>query len=272
LNAYATAVLVVVGFSSFSLAGQVYSRWLIRSRLTFSAFYCIILATFVVWGISTVGLEPLGTMSHSIALWGAGIGAAAGFVAWRMDRLLIRKIARARNRSGTVRRQNRAEEPALTAMRRSISDDSGFAARRRVGYQKMQQNRKRVLGDDEWTKITGVAVAVLEECVYRGLLLHTVERSFDGFTLILAALALTIAFAFSHIWFGLDHVVAKFPLSFILLFLALAFHNIFAPIAAHVLYNYRVVSELKKSVSKPYVRFRDKLAQSYGQSRVGDDV
>jgi len=85
-----------------------------------------------------------------------------------------------------------------------------------------------------------MAIAVLEELVYRGLLLDFCFR-LPGFGWQVTGVAgMTIWFALVHVWYGWVHVAAKAPLSIVATALALLGGGPAAAVLAHVMFNYQI--------------------------------
>jgi membrane protease YdiL (CAAX protease family) len=91
--------------------------------------------------------------------------------------------------------------------------------------------------------------AVLEELVYRGLLVSVCYLPAGiGWNALLLLVMMTV-FALSHIWFGWAHVLAKLPLSATTMVTVLALGTVLPAIVAHVFFNYRIWRETRSRFS-----------------------
>lgn len=81
-----------------------------------------------------------------------------------------------------------------------------------------------------------LASALLEECAFRGLVLHS-ALSGPGWVAVLAVPVVTVAFALSHIFFGWPQVAAKLPLSVLATAAVLLVGSVAAAALGHALFN-----------------------------------
>jgi hypothetical protein len=242
MSSYRTAVLVVYGLSAFSLSAQVHARWLAQRRVSFPIVYCLILFVIVLWGVPVTKLEPFDHVSIGAVVVGLPVGLSAGLGLWSLDALILRAIAQRK----TNRPDRRVRPPMGPSRQRefeasfteySVTELTSEGTRRRAGYLRIQENRELVLSGWRWGLVSSAIVAVLEEAVHRGLLLGVAKSLETEWMFILSCLLLTLAFSFSHVWFGLAQVAAKTPLSIFALAVTLFFGSVLPAMAAHVVFN-----------------------------------
>jgi membrane protease YdiL (CAAX protease family) len=242
MSSYRIAVLVVYGLSAFSLSAQVHARWLAQRSVSFPIVYCLILFTILLWGVPVAKLEPFDHISIRDVVVGLPIGFFAGLGLWSLDALILRVIAqRKSNRSDrrvrSPRGPSRHSEFEASFTQYSVTDLISEGTRRRPGYLRIQENRDLVLSGWRWGLVSSAIVAVLEEAVHRGLLLGVAKSLETRWIFIVSCVFLTLAFSFSHAWFGLAQVAAKTPLSIFAMAVTLFFGSVLPAMAAHVVFN-----------------------------------
>lgn len=217
-GSYGLAILLVYGLSSYSLAGELHQRWLARRGVRPVPVYCGVLAFVVAWGAllldvrGLAGDDPIGWLAALPA------GVAAGAIAGWADRAILRGHAR--------RLLRRGRSPA-------VRSDRGIG---RPSFRR-----------DEFPLWAAIAVAALEELVYRGMLVRASLLVDPGGLAALALVGTVVAFGLSHVWFGWAQVRAKLPLGALALAVTLATGTVLAAIVAHVVFNVRVWRAIRAS-------------------------
>ncbi|MDQ2837913.1 MAG: CPBP family intramembrane metalloprotease [Actinomycetota bacterium] len=85
-----------------------------------------------------------------------------------------------------------------------------------------------------------LATALVEESIFRGVALNLVLRAADAPLRVLGVLAVLLAFALSHIFFGWSQVAAKLPLSVLGTAAALLTGSVLPAAIGHLLFNAHV--------------------------------
>jgi membrane protease YdiL (CAAX protease family) len=85
-----------------------------------------------------------------------------------------------------------------------------------------------------------IVVAILEEVVFRGLLVQVCLELPDTALIVAVLSGSLVMFSLSHLSFGWPHVVGKFPLGVVTLVGTLALGTVLPAIIAHVMFNSQV--------------------------------
>jgi membrane protease YdiL (CAAX protease family) len=205
MHAYAVAIAVAYALGASWLAGIAVARSRRLAAFGFLPLYAGVLA--LICGFAVPVLAPPLVVSLSSRDLGVGllVGALAGVTAIKAEDELLRRARR------------RARQP-LAAV-------AGPAGLRPPGPRQ--------------TLALLVVIAVLEEILFRGVLLD-LAISMPGEGLRIAAVAaLALAFAATHIAFGWTQVVAKLPLSLTATAAALTTGSVVGAVVAHGLVNTR---------------------------------
>jgi len=214
----------VYSLSCAWLAGIAVARLPRLRGADFLGVYVAILG--VVAGLSVLALDPEGVTSASLGglALALSVGAGAGVAAVWAEAILVRAARPRSRRPGGARRS--AGRPGRTA-----GAPSPTVPDARLGIGGRQARRGRDLG-------LLLAVAALEEILFRGVLLD-LALSLPAPGLAVAAIAgLTLAFALTHVTFGWVAVLAKLPLSALATAAALATGTVAGAIAAHAVVNF----------------------------------
>jgi hypothetical protein len=249
VRAYGLALLVVYSLGSINLAAMVHRRWFFSTGVRFLDIYSAAMVLPCLWGIALLGLGAVfGTSGLGWALC-VPVGLAAGTLAAWADRRVVR-TAKRRSAARQSPGLNRSAAAQLGVESQSLQW-RGFVS-------KIDSRKRRVLGFDRGQRTYGmadlqrefrlpsvVAVAIMQETIYRGvmvrvsfLLPHTTAR-------ILALVGLVVAFALVHMWFGWVQVLAKLPLSALTMAAALALGTVAPAIVAHVLFNIEAIRDMQ---------------------------
>lgn len=235
---YGIAVLVLNGISASSLAALLHRRWAADRGIRYSYVYSLVMLIIVLWGGLILDSRPLVGSPRSWLL-GILLGGVGGVLATQADRA-IRRLA-----------DRRYQEP------------STFRAGRRGAHQEPRRlgtiNRNgtpygpnlQVLDDQVkhygFTLWPLVAVATLEEMIYRGWLLEVCRLLPSGALSGVAVVATVLAFSLLHLPFGWPHVVGKTPLGVLALIGVLLTGSVVAAIVAHICFNVQVWHEQRTS-------------------------
>jgi len=225
---YGTTLLALYAGAPFALSAHLQGRWGGR----FLAIHCGVLAAVVVAGMvllrpgEVVGGSPLGWL---VAL---PLGAVAAPLVIRADRELTRRLARlaARRPASTPRPPGRA----TVATRPILTGHPG--RRRALGGGRGGLLRPDLTGGPMPLALLATA-AVLEELVYRGILVRLALDQEAGAMVVLCLAGGTVAFILGHGFLGWTQLVAKIPLGVAALGLRLATGTVLAPAVAHALFN-----------------------------------
>jgi len=93
-----------------------------------------------------------------------------------------------------------------------------------------------------------VLVAIFEEIVYRGVLLHIVFDPEQMMTSIFMVMILVSWFALIHVWYRWVNVLAKAPLGVVTTLVTLVGGGVIASIITHVTFNYFISLRMKRGV------------------------
>lgn len=222
-HAYAVALAVTYSLSCAWLAGLAVTRWPRARAAGFLPVYAAMLgavATLSVWALDP---QPVTGASLAQVVLGVPVGLAAGAAAVAAEVRVVRAVG-SRSRAG--RRARRASTPrSAVAVYGEGEDDPRRPARR------LDRTRPAVA--------LLLAVAALEEILFRGLLLH-LALSLPGVAVAaVTVVGVVLAFALTHIAFGWTEVLAKLPLSALATVAVLATGSVTAAVVAHAVINLR---------------------------------
>jgi len=243
---YGIILLVAYCLASFSLSAHIYSRWLAARGVPFLVVHCFVLGLISGWGFMII--DPRHILGTSPSGWvlALPVGIGSGAIAVWSDRAIIRHLSRRHlvrgqrfsRRSPGIDR-NRFREAHGVVRVRPVSATTQPAKSHSIN----PRGRNYLPGSGEVLQSglsSIVVVAILEELLFRGLL---VQACFLLPTdlLIAAALSMSVVmFALSHVSFGWPHVIGKLPLGAIAIIGVLTLGTILPAIIAHVLFNVRV--------------------------------
>jgi hypothetical protein len=242
---YGVAILVVYGLSSFSLASEIWMRWMVGRGVSILYVYAAALAGCVAWGLVVLEPDPVTSASPIACALSMPIGLAIGHLAGRCDRAVIRHVNRRTIRHPVDHRQGSRRPPRVTGRpvrAVPVSISGSLAQRRSAGLHRVRPPRPedQVPGRGEV-----VAVAALEELVYRGVLVSACFLLPGSMYVALALAGLIVAFALPHVWFGWAHVLAKLPLSALTMAAALSLSTVLPAVIGHIVFNIRVRQDMR---------------------------
>lgn len=244
-NPYAIAVLAVYALSSPTLAEVAYHNGLAARGWRFATLHVAVMGFVVVWGALVFDLR--GTFRTTAAGLTASVlvGISAGFAASWCDRKIVRALWRRASAEGG--RPIRRGRPAVfstpyagpfAAPRASACD--AHALRASPPRRDTQESPVRDYGAT-WL----VVVAVLEEVIYRGLLVRACFLLPTVSWVVAALVASAVLFALAHLRYGWTHVLAKLPLGALTLTAAVGLGTVWPAVVTHVVFNLKVLRDAR---------------------------
>lgn len=239
LDPYLLAILVSYCLCSFSLASWLHARWLSATQFDFYAVYAAVLALTVSAGFLLLGGAWVGTASAFGLILAWPLGAALGLLAERLDRGIVRRLARGegaqRSRPRVVDAQSRTRIVSqVSPLTRATSRGLRTAKSHRLAPENLKPSLSLML-----------IIAALEELIFRGLLLGLATLSPNLWIYGACVLGTLAVFACSHIQFGWPHVFGKAPLGALCLLATLISGNVLTAVVAHVFFNLRAFWALR---------------------------
>jgi Type II CAAX prenyl endopeptidase Rce1-like len=230
-DSYGIVVLVLNGAGSSSLALWLHRRWPNPQRIPYSHVYILVVLGTCIWGALVFDFHPLLGTVDAILL-AVPFGIIGGYLATRADRAIVRLAAR---------RAVSAPSP--------MDRGSGYSPRQRISLTPSAVlslsgaggHRPIDIFDEHGFQLSSlVALAVLEELLYRGWFLEAC-RLLTTSALRGTAMAFTVAaFSLLHLRFGWSHVFAKAILGLLALVGVLVTGSLASAIVTHVWFNVRV--------------------------------
>lgn len=246
-QSYATAALAVAAPSSIALASHIHVRWLDHRGVRTIPVHTAVLAVVAAFGVVLLGggvLAQGGGLGLIAALpLGAVLGLAVIHLDTRISRMILRRRAAGAGvaaRPAPPVRGVRVRSAGLTASRErgptSVSTSRrGTAPTAGAPRQAWRPNRR----DTDLRIGLGwlLAVAVLEELVFRGVLVRLALLPPSTALRIAALAGGVLAFAFSHVFFGWGQALAKLPLAVLSVLAVLLTGNVLAAVIGHAVFN-----------------------------------
>ncbi|GGX74254.1 CPBP family intramembrane glutamic endopeptidase [Streptomyces hiroshimensis] len=240
---YMWAALALCSASCLTLAAHLRTRWLAHRGVRFMPVHVCLMTVLTAAGIAALGPGGIATGPLWPGAAGLAAGAACGLLVIWSDGAVTRWSAgRARARTTTAGRGSarRPQEARVRSMRpvRAPGASPGDGPRRRVmgiakgrgGYVPTAEDYRVGLG---WL----LAVAVLEELVFRGVLLRMALRPGHDGLRVAGVVGVVVMFALSHIFFGWAQVLAKLPLSVLATTATLITGSVWAAAVTHMVFN-----------------------------------
>ena len=225
MNIYSYVILLLLSLSYFSLSAHIYTHWINSTKIRYWIVYVFILSFITVLGFSILGVhEVLGDLL-SYALIVVFTGVLSGILIGILDKKILHYILR---------------KNYLTKTNSKIgSQTKGITANK-------TKNLSASILDYELNVTSAVLVGILEELIFRGILVHLC-LIIPFKQLIPFALAFNIIwFSLSHIEFGWPNVISKTPLGIITLLGTLITGSVLFAVIVHVVFNLRVLWEINK--------------------------
>jgi membrane protease YdiL (CAAX protease family) len=223
---YATALLSVSAVSAATLAAWAYQRLGPRSPAAFLPIYVAVMALITGLALVTVVLPSVTTVSALNITWSIPVGIAVGFAALNAD--------------AAVRRHTRIlHPPGQMAPGRTPAPGEPQAL-----------VRPDLLGHGRRGSLLAwlLAVAVLEEVLFRGVALDLALSLRSGPKTAGVLLGSIVLFAMAHQPFGWPDVAAKCVLGGLALLAALMLGSVAPAIVAHVVFNGRMWARMPRGV------------------------
>jgi CAAX prenyl protease-like protein len=237
---YGIAILILYSLGSFSLAAQIHARWLGPKRVGLMVIYCAVMAFAVIWGLLI--FDPGQIFGGSTTVWivSIPIGLVAGLLAVWSDQAIVRRLSRRVPLLRTPRLNSedaRLDAARVEANLRYLGDvpETRLTSGKSVGSPRLQSPESRRFG-----LLSVVLAAVLEEIVYRGLLVQVCLLIPNGMWAGLGLAATVVFFSLSHLPFGWPQVAAKSPLGLLALSAALGVGSVLPAIATHLVFNIKI--------------------------------
>lgn len=273
---YGLAIAMVLGLATFALAMHVQSRWLAPwKRFPFHAVHIVTMIVVCGWSALIFELGPL--LRPRAPWWFVVIlGLGFGLASTRLDRRIVRRLSRARSRSRSQRERNREQRKQRQNQRasafgganvrlmpdkvRPISSTGGGAkAEAETGAKAKADEPGRFAAWIEAHRehqlssaLILVAIALLEELIFRGFLLSGCRLIEQPILEHLAIVATCAAFALAHIRFGWAQVASKIPLSILATAAAMISGGVVAAMIVHAVFNFEVWQESKGILTRVY--------------------
>jgi len=245
---YLIAIVMVLGLSGSTVADRLYQRWLFRSRLSFSSTYAWVLCVTIVLGSRVTDLRALLATGPLRAAAAGSLGCALGWIAFVIDRAINRRVQRRSLRQRQQAASQRSQNREARVLRALAAAGTAGAGERGAQQRALAAESSRGIG------LTGLlAIAALEEAVFRGVLLALALSIAPAVLAWCALLLVTLVFAVQHVHFGWSHVLGKLPFSLLVTLGTVMSGTLLLPIAAHVTLNvlvYQYVKQLSQSTTR----------------------
>jgi membrane protease YdiL (CAAX protease family) len=243
-GSYLLAVGVTGGLGAFAVAADLYARWLSALPLRVLDVYAGVLTVAVLAGLVVLG--PAAVVGSATSGWLVAVpaGVMAGGIAWGADRAILR----AWRRRGARRLVRGASRPGATPPARPVTPTPGALL---LGGTRPRRRTAApgpagfAVTAAEFRLGTVVAVAVLEELFFRGVLLAAARQA-GGMLAVVLSVGTLVAFLLSHLPFGVIHLAAKTPLGVLALGLTVVTGAVAAAVVTHVVFNVAVWRRLPR--------------------------
>jgi membrane protease YdiL (CAAX protease family) len=226
-HTYGVTLLVLYASAPFALSAHLQGRW----GGQFLAVHCGVLAGVVLGG--TLLLGPAAVVGGTPLRWLIALppGAAAGVLVTRADQYLTRRLARL-----AARGAGRSGQPGgrVTVSSRPLA--TGDGRRRRLGGGRGGLLRP-AMSTAPMPLALLVGAAVLEELVYRGILVRLAFELPNPAAVAFGLAGLTVVFLAGHGFLGWTQLVVKIPLAVVTLGLTLVTGTAVAAAVTHAMLN-----------------------------------
>lgn len=229
---YAVAILVVYSLSCGALTDYLQVRCLGFRRDVYLPLYVGVQAVVAGCALLVLDLPRITQCSWRTAGLALPVGIAAGAVAWWGDAAVKRLLRKRQGRSPQRRRvRTWLQEGDGAGWLRSVQRE--FKVRRPDHFRLTGGPGPRYAGLG-WLLLAGM----LEEVLFRGVLVDLVLSLYSPVWIVLCLLATVVVFALSHLSLGYYEVFAKLPLGLVTLLVALLMHSVLPAIIAHGYFNF----------------------------------
>jgi membrane protease YdiL (CAAX protease family) len=207
---YLKAALLLICMSPSALAAMISTR--VRSLRFYEAYLLVLGTVALTWSVTEP--VPFTIRLDWIAAAGLFFGALGGYICWHFDVWL----------SGKLVTFPAEQTSSIVTMAIRPSTDVGIGRLNKES--RMRFELPSLLG-----------IAILEEVIYRGILLGTAFDFGGKLSLILAIILQLVLFCLAHLAFGWAHVLTKAPLGILCTIFALS-NSLQAAAAIHLAFNY----------------------------------
>jgi membrane protease YdiL (CAAX protease family) len=236
---YVTAAVTLLCLSCGTLAALGQQVGSIGRRVDFLTTYVITMALVAGFAVIVLGTPTLITPSGATLILAVPVGIIGALAAAKADGM-VRSSWRRRSRATTG-----SHGPSVRPRRVTGLDRPFFATGREV----------RSPSQGAALAVLLVLAGALEEVLYRGVLVDLVRNLESEAFVVLGLMAITGAFALSHIELGWEEVFAKVPLAIVTLVSVLALDHVLPAVLTHALFNARVWI-LRSEQERALLRYR----------------
>jgi len=226
LQRYLLAAAVVLGVGGSTVATRLHQRWMAIHGVSFTAVYGVTLIVAIVCGTLALGTVPLLLPSVVRLPIDLALGLVIGGGAFAIDRAINRRWQRR-----DLRRLS--SQPVIPRNEQRVWRATSAPA--------------HVSATEPASRRDLVVIAVLEEVVFRGVLIRIALSVTSTAVIGMLLLAITVVFALEHLHFGWSHVAGKLPFSAAVTVAAAVLGSTVIPIAAHLTLNLLVFRHLQQT-------------------------
>jgi membrane protease YdiL (CAAX protease family) len=239
-DVYALAIAIVFCLGIYSLSTLVQDRWLGRwRRFDFWSVHVGTSIVVVLWCSFILDVAGLFHTTLYNALLSVPTGIGLGWAAIRIDRTIVRDIARRDLRKRT--RDKRARGLMLGRVR-AIGLGADLPSARQVpGSSNMRSSASRPLSNSKALSTLWVLILIgaFEEIIFRGFLVEVCFMIPQPAVRALALAGTVVVFGVGHVQFGWTQVFAKVPLGVLAMASVLLLQTVIPAILIHTLFNWR---------------------------------
>lgn len=243
--AYLLAISLVIGAGGFSLAADLYSRRPLLRRTRILDVYSGVLGISLAAGVVALGpARVIGALDPARLALAVPAGILIGLTARWLDRRIVRAAARsnARRLPAPGRQQASLASRASATLPTETALLLGGTPRRMPA--RATARTAGIIDSREFPLGTVLAVAVVEELFYRGVLLQA-ALLVASWAVPVLVVGTVVLFALSHVAFGWSHVLAKAPLGALTAGGVLLLGSILPALIAHAWFNGSVWRDIK---------------------------
>jgi membrane protease YdiL (CAAX protease family) len=242
LHDYAVALVVLAGLSALTIAAHIHARWLTGRKIALMPIYTLVMVLVVIGAVALLGWRDLIGDSMFGWLCAPVLGPLVGYAIIQLDTAIVRGYSdrmRQARLGGSSSAMNAGRPGPARIRPAGVALQADVPKRRTVGVTQVSNHFRPTAEDFRFRLSWLIAVAVLEELIFRGALLRLALHL--PMSLAIVAISSVIAmFALSHIFFGWVQVLAKTPLSIIATAVTLLTGTVGAAVVAHVFFNWHV--------------------------------
>ena len=220
---YCRVLIVVTCYSASALAAHISSRLRHQSGSSFILLYGSMLLAVIAFQWIVSGPRAVLGSAHSwqLLLLSLPVCGWLGYLTYAAEKKLVHALYKARS----------AALPVASPFDAAPRARSKKLAYGKAGFTRIQDTGMSML----------LLLAILEELVYRGVLMGIIwQIPHGGIIRGIALAAIVVAFAASHIVFGLENMISKIVLSSMTTASAIVLGNVMGAIVIHLAFNYRL--------------------------------